>query len=67
MQENALQLDMERGQRLALREEMDRLEASKERPDNGAFVMALNRKAGDLDLGDRIRRGRGGMRIAQDV
>lgn len=67
MQQNASQLNEERGQRVALREEMDRMEAEKQRPENGAFVMALNRKAGDLDLADRMRRGRGGMRIAQDV
>ncbi|KAI9716144.1 MAG: hypothetical protein M1812_005572 [Candelaria pacifica] len=67
MQQNASQLNEERGQRVALREEMDRIEAEKQRPENGAFVMALNRKAGDLDLADRMRRGRGGMRIAQDV
>ncbi len=67
MQQNASQLDEERGQRVALREEKDRIEAEKQKPENGAFVMALNRKAGDLDLADRMRRGRGGMRIAQDV
>ncbi|KAI9796061.1 MAG: RNA-splicing factor [Candelina submexicana] len=67
MQQNASQLNEERSQRVALREEMDRIEAEKQKPGNGAFTMALNRKAGDLDLADRMRRGRGGMRIAQDV
>jgi Pre-mRNA splicing factor/N-terminal domain of CBF1 interacting co-repressor CIR len=75
MQADATELDTEREQRLvALRkkEEAD-LEAenaarqkSSKYGSKGDFVMGLNRKAGDLDLGERISRGRQGLKVERD-
>ena len=70
MQSDASQLDADRERRLtamALREKAEREAEDAARMESsrlggkGEFVSGLNRKAGDLNLADRIRRGRGGM------
>ncbi|KAL8710227.1 MAG: hypothetical protein Q9220_005158 [cf. Caloplaca sp. 1 TL-2023] len=67
MQENAVELDQDRGRRfaeIAKQEELDRVadEVARVRSakygGRGDFVHGLNRKAGDLDIGERMRRGR---------
>ena len=75
MQSDASELDQERERRLAAIEERDRgvresEEAARMKSakygGKGDFVMGLHRKAGDLDLAERVRRGRGGMRAERD-
>ncbi|KAL8952218.1 MAG: hypothetical protein Q9222_001873 [Ikaeria aurantiellina] len=70
MQENAVELDQDRHKRIAAiakQEELDREadEAARARSakygGRGDFVHGLNRKAGDLDIGERMRRGRQNM------
>ncbi|MCJ1255774.1 RNA-splicing factor [Lignoscripta atroalba] len=70
MQQAASELDQDRERRIAAvseREEADRRadDAARARSakhgGKGDFVNGLNRKAGDIDIGDRIRRGRGGL------
>ncbi|KAH0534157.1 hypothetical protein FGG08_007248 [Glutinoglossum americanum] len=70
MQSDASQLDVDRGKRLAAMAEREwaereaedaaRLKSSK-LGGKGDFIVGLNRKAGDLDLAERVRRGRSGM------
>ncbi|KAI9670720.1 MAG: RNA-splicing factor [Caeruleum heppii] len=71
MQSNASKLDEDREQRLAAVAERERMngeadETARMRSSRyggkGDFVMGLNRKAGDLDLAERMRRGRGAMK-----
>ncbi|KAL8680610.1 MAG: hypothetical protein Q9186_003202 [Xanthomendoza sp. 1 TL-2023] len=67
MQTNALDLDQDRGRRIAAiaekeaedrrADEMARARSAKY-GGKGDFVHGLNRKAGDLDIGERMRRGR---------
>lgn len=75
MQSDASQLDQDRERRLAAIEERDRVEREAEEAarkrsakygGKGEFVMGLHRKAGDLDLAERVRRGRGSMRTERD-
>jgi hypothetical protein len=70
MQEDASSLDVDREKRLAAiaaREAADREAEEKKRAqsskygDKGDFVHGLNRKAGEMALGDRIGRGRQGL------
>ena len=75
MQSDASRLDQDRERRLAAirardqgAEEADqaaRMRAAKY-GGQGDFVLGLNRKAGDMDLAERVRRGRGGLRRDDD-
>ena len=65
MQSNADELERDRLERLKALEEREKMEAEadeKTRSSRGGFVNRLNRQAGDLGLGERIRRGRGAMK-----
>ena len=68
MQEAATALDQDRGHRLRELQEMDRTECERDEAarktsakvgGQGYFVAGLRRKAGELELGERMRRGRG--------
>ena len=70
MQEAASELDQDRAKRIAAIEERDR--ADREADDaararssryggKGEFVSGLQRKAGEIDIGERMRRGRQGL------
>ena len=68
MQSAATSLDDEREKRLRATKETDRVERERDEAaraesakngGKGAFVVGLNRKAGQLELGERMRRGRG--------
>ncbi|MCJ1367830.1 RNA-splicing factor [Acarospora aff. strigata] len=70
MQQAASELDQDRYRRIAGIEEREKAsretdEAARARSakygGKGDFVHGLNRKAGELDLSERVRRGRGGM------
>jgi hypothetical protein len=70
MQQDASSLDVDREKRLAaiaqqereIREAEDKARAkSSKYGDKGDFIHGLNRKAGDMALGDRIGRGRQGF------
>ena len=70
MQQDASKLDVDREKRLAAlaeqekadREAEDRARAkSSKYGDKGDFVQGLQRRAGDMALGDRISRGRQGL------
>lgn len=76
MQQAASELDQDRERRLAAVEargkaEREADEAARTRTakfgGKGDFVSGLNRRAGELDIGDRIRRGRGGMEREQEA
>ena len=75
MQSDATNLDLDRQKRLAAIAIRERLEKDAEEEartrsarhgGKGDFVMGLNRKAGDLDLAERIRRSKQGMERGQD-
>jgi hypothetical protein len=70
MQQDASSLDADREKRLAalaeqeqaIREAEDKARVkSSKYGDKGDFIHGLNRKAGDMALGDRIGRGRQGL------
>jgi hypothetical protein len=70
MQSAADDLDMQRSSRLQALEEQERArldleekarEKSGKHGGRGDFVHGLNRKAGDMDMGERMKRGRGGL------
>lgn len=70
MQSAADDLDMQRSSRLQALEEQERVrlnqeekarERSSKHGGRGDFVHGLNRKAGDMDMGERMKRGRGGL------
>ncbi|KAL9609176.1 MAG: hypothetical protein Q9167_006035 [Letrouitia subvulpina] len=70
MQQNASDLDQDRARRIAAIEEQEKAnfhadEAARARSakygSKGEFVNGLNRKAGELGIGERIRRGRRGI------
>ncbi|KAL8639392.1 MAG: hypothetical protein Q9228_003570 [Teloschistes exilis] len=70
MQENASELERDRERRIAAiaeqeKAEMQADEAARSRSakygGKGEFVHGLNRKAGDLDIGERMKRGRQGL------
>ena len=75
MQADATNLDLDRQKRLAAVAIRERVEKEAEEEartrsarhgGKGDFVMGLNRKAGDLDLAERIRRSKQGMERGQD-
>ena len=70
MQQAASELDQDRQERLVAietREKMEQAEDDAARSQSaryggkGDFVHGLHRKAGALDIGERMRRGRGGL------
>ncbi len=70
MQADANDLDAVRSTRLAAIEERERVEREAEQNardrsgrygGRGDFVNGLNRRAGEMDIGERIKRGRGGL------
>ena len=70
MQADANDLDAVRSNRIAALEERERLEREVEQKardksgrygGRGDFVNGLNRKAGEMDIGERIKRGKGGL------
>ncbi len=70
MQQAASELDQDREKRIAAiaeRERAKREEEEKARAKSakyggkGDFVHGLHRKAGEIDIGERMRRGRGGL------
>ena len=70
MRQAANDLDQDRERRIAAMADRDRAEQQKEEAarersakygSKGDFVNGLNRKAGELDIGERMRRGRGGL------
>ena len=76
MQADAKDLDAVRSNRLAAIEERERVEREAEQKardrsgkygGRGDFVNGLNRRAGEMDLGERIRRSRGGLEKGLDV
>lgn len=67
MQSNADQMNIDRANRLTELSEKEKIELEKEEAarihsskygGKGAFLSGVNKKAGDLDLGERVRRGR---------
>ena len=75
MQADANDLDAVRSSRLAAIEERERVEREAEQKardrsgrygGRGDFVNGLNRKAGEMDIGERIKRGRGGLERGLD-
>lgn len=67
MQSNADQMNIDRANRLTELSEKEKVELDKEEAarihsskygGKGAFLSGVNKKAGDLDLGERVRRGR---------
>lgn len=76
MQADANDLDAVRSNRLAAIEERERAEREAEQKardrsgkngGRGDFVSGLNRKAGEMDIGERIKRGRGNIEKGLDV
>jgi hypothetical protein len=76
MQQAAADMDRDRGRRIAAAEERDKAErdaddAARARTakdgGRGDFLSGMNRKAGELDLADRVRRGRHGMEREQEA
>lgn len=74
MQQDANELDRQRLERLAAAEEREKAEREAEEAaraqssklgGKGAFVGDLNRRAGNLDLSERLRRGRGNIEREQ--
>lgn len=70
MQQAASELDQDREKRIAAIEAREKVERDAEEAarskaakygGKGDFVTGLNRKAGALDIGERMRRGRGGL------
>lgn len=75
MQADANDLDAVRSNRLAAIEERERVEREAEQKardrsgkygGRGDFVNGLNRKAGEMDIGERMKRGRGGLERGLD-
>lgn len=75
MQQAASELDQDREKRIAALEHRERADCdadevarakSAKYGGKGDFVHGLNRKAGELDLSERVRRGRGGMERERD-
>lgn len=75
MQADANDLDAVRSNRLAAIEERERVEREAEQKardrsgkfgGRGDFVNGLNRRAGEMDIGERIKRGRGGLERGLD-
>lgn len=75
MQADANDLDAVRSNRLAAIEERERVEREAEQKardksgkygGRGDFVNGLNRRAGEMDIGERLKRGRGGLEKVLD-
>ena len=75
MQADANDLDAVRSDRIAAIEERERIEREAEQKardrsgrygGKGDFVNGLNRKAGEMDIGERIKRGKGGLERGLD-
>ena len=71
MQENASSLNTDRERRVAKLEEKEKAEKSKDeaaraRSGNDRFVSGLYRKVGEMDMGDRMRRGRAGYEKGEE-
>ena len=75
MQADANDLDVVRTSRLAAIEERERVEREAEQKardrsgrygGRGDFVTGLNRKAGEMDIGERIKRNRSGLEKGLD-
>ena len=75
MQQAASELDQDREKRIATIESREKVEREAEEAarskaakygGKGDFVNGLNRKAGALDIGERMRRGRGGLERDSD-
>lgn len=75
MQADANDLDSVRSNRLAAIEQRERTEREAEQRardrsgrygGKGDFVSVLNRKAGEMDIGERLKRGRGGLERGLD-
>ena len=65
MQENASSLDKDRERRIAELEKKEKVEKTRDetaraKSGNDRFVSGLYRKVGEMDMGDRMRRGRAG-------
>jgi hypothetical protein len=76
MQQAASELDQDRERRITALEERDKAEreaddAARARTardgGRGDFVSRMHRRAGELDIGDRVRRGRHGMEKEQEA
>lgn len=75
MQDNASALDADRAKRLAALAELEKAQAAADdavRQRNSRlggradFLASVNRKAAELDLGDRVNRGRQGLVLGED-
>ena len=75
MQSAASELDQDRAKRIAALEEREKTEREAEEAararsskfgGKGDFVTSLNRKAGELSIGERMRRGKHGLERAKD-
>lgn len=75
MQSAASELDQDRAKRIAALEEREKAERETEEAararssklgGKGDFVTGLNRKAGELSIGERMRRGKHGLERAKD-
>ena len=76
MQENAGELDQARRDRISAAEARDKAEREADEAaraqtskdgGKGAFVHGMNRRAGEMDLGERLRRGRGNVEKQQEA
>lgn len=76
MQQSAEELDQARATRLSAAEARDKAEREAEEAaraesskygGKGAFVSGLNRRAGDIDLADRLRRGKRNIEKEQEA
>lgn len=70
MQEAASKLDLDREKRMAALAEREKIEWEKDEAareqsakygGRGDFVSGLHRKAGEMNIGERMKRGRGGL------
>ena len=75
MQSSASELDTSRSERLKIAEEQERVERVKDekaREKNakyggkGDFVHGLNRQVGEIGIGERMKRGKGGLEKMDD-
>lgn len=76
MQQNANELDEERTRRINAAEERDKAEREAEEAaraesskygGRGAFVNNIHRRAGDIDLADRLQRGKKNLEKEQEA
>lgn len=76
MQQNAQELDHVRAESVRNAEDRDRADReadeaaraeSSKYGERGAFVSGMNRRAGDMDLADRLRRGKRNIEKGQEA